>query len=412
VARDPEDLERPAAGPPEGEAPTDRTPTEAEPAVETPADGEPATDPDRVDDTGTVASEDVSPVAAAPEASPADGDSGPPPQPDVPVATVATADGGASGADDEPPDVHAADTVTVDRRDPAVEGAGDDELPDPARHDDDDDAVDRDRDDDDVDDDDVEDMEDDEGTSRKGGARVAKKVEIDLRVLLLVLAVVALAVGAYALGQRQAKDSTAAPAGPSTTATTAFVLPKDYVTFDDKDTGVKLSVPKDWTAYSTKGENRDPAVRLAVGIKDTGNTVVLRVNSYSSEVTQANVADQKAVFDALFADEKVAVLVNQTTTLRGLPALLYVYRFQDGPTGATGIHAHYFVFQGRKMVSIVFQALPEEPEYKALAPVFDTISSSLEIAPGPPPAFLDPLGGSATTVPGAVPATTPPSSTP
>jgi len=91
--------------------------------------------------------------------------------------------------------------------------------------------------------------------------------------------------------------------------------------------------------------------------------------------------------NGLFADEPVTILVDQTLTLRGLPALFYVYRFTDESSGRTGIHAHFFVYQGRKMVSMVFQALPEA-RYELLARTFDLIANSLEVATGPP-SFLE-----------------------
>jgi len=236
----------------------------------------------------------------------------------------------------------------------------------------------------------------------KSGGLLTRQVEISPRTVLIVLAVVGvlvLAFGAYQIGQRQAR--TASRGATPTPTPTAPKVPKDYTAFNDKDTGVKLSVPKEWTALSTKG--LDPAIRLAVGIPDTNDTVFLRVSAYSSEVTAANIGDQKNVFDQLLGGENINILVNQTTTLRGMPALFYVYRFTDQASGKTGIHAHYFVFQGKKMVSMVFQALPED-RYSIDAPVFDIIANSLVVEPGPPPAFLQPSTSSApsagvTTVP-------------
>ncbi len=70
------------------------------------------------------------------------------------------------------------------------------------------------------------------------------------------------------------------------------------------------------------------------------------------------------------------------------------------------------MYQGRKMVSMVFQALPED-RYKLLAGTFDAIAETLEVTPGPPPAFLEDLAGpaaSSTTAPATTgaPATTVP----
>ena len=216
--------------------------------------------------------------------------------------------------------------------------------------------------------------------------RERKKIEVDARVLLALLVVAALAAGAYAFGTYQAGK--ARPDGDAKApGTTVFQTPKEFATLTDPETGVKLSVPNNWAQYSTK-DLADKAIRLMVGIPNTGDTVVVRVSSYSSEITEANLADQKNVFDQLLAAEKIQIFVNESTKLGNLPALFYVYRFTDAATGTSGIHAHYFVFQGRKMVSLIFQALPEA-RYETLAPTFDKIANSLEIAPGPPPALLD-----------------------
>ena len=225
--------------------------------------------------------------------------------------------------------------------------------------------------------------------------RDRKKVELDVRFLLAIILVAALAAGAYAFGSYQANKGTSNT--PKPTSTTVFQTPKDFRTLQDPDTGVEIAVPADWTQYSTK-DLADKAIRFTVGIPNTGDTVVVRVNAYSAEITDANIGDQKAVFDQLLGAEKIQIYVNEKVTLGGLPALFYVYRFVDDATSKAGIHAHYFVFQGRKMVSLIFQALPDT-RYEVLAPTFDKIANSLKVAPGPPPAFLDPALNTQTTAP-------------
>ena len=102
-----------------------------------------------------------------------------------------------------------------------------------------------------------------------------KKVELDVRVLLAILVVVALAAGAYVLGQRQGKELNQAV--DRSTGTTVFKPPKEFVPLADPSTGVKLSVPRDWVQYSTRNLP-DKAIRISVGIPNTGDTVVVRVN--------------------------------------------------------------------------------------------------------------------------------------
>lgn len=254
----------------------------------------------------------------------------------------------------------------------------------------------------------------DEATGRRGGL-LNKQIQVDAKSILVVVAVIGFAVGAFLLGQRQARDG-GTPSAGGTTATTAFKVPRDFVTFEDKDTGIKLAIPKEWPQFTTK--DLDASYRLLIGVPDAKDTLRVRVNAYSKEITAANVADQKAVVDAIFSSEKITILADEIITLNGMPALFYVYKFTDS-SGEPGIHAHFFVFQGRKMVTMVFEAVPEA-RYAILAPVFDQIKDSLVVAPGPPPAFLEELGAPTTaspgptTVPGAttVPATTPASAVP
>jgi hypothetical protein len=238
---------------------------------------------------------------------------------------------------------------------------------------------------------------------------LTKQVQVEAKHILLGAAVVALAVGAYVLGQREGKDLVAG-SQPTTTVTTEFVQPKDFVPFEDKETGIKLSIPREWQQRSTK--NLGPAARMFVQVPNTDDTVLLRVNSYAKEVTAANIADQKSVIDSILASEKITILGVEQGDLRGMPVLVYIYSFTDPASGETGIHAHYFVFQGRKAVQLVFQALPQEHYTSGgLGLVWGKISDSLEIAPGPPPAFLEELGKGttpATPAPGATTAPAPP----
>ena len=236
---------------------------------------------------------------------------------------------------------------------------------------------------------------------RRGGL-LTKEVRIDAKTLLALIGAVVLvgvAFAAYKVGQR-ADD---AAAGQATT-TTAYRVPAEFVLFSDPETGVKLSYPRNWERRSTL-DLSDKSLRLVAGIPNSNDSVSLRTTAYSTEITAENLNDQKNVVDGLLGGEAITVLVDQTMTLRGMPALFYVYRFTDEPTGKTGIHAHFFVYQGRKMVSMVFQALPED-RYKLLAGTFDAIANTLEVAPGPPPAFLEELATTTTAPATTAPATT------
>ena len=63
-------------------------------------------------------------------------------------------------------------------------------------------------------------------------------------------------------------------------------------------------------------------------------------------------------------------------TVGGFPGLLYLYTFVDPTTGETGAHAHYFLFDGKTMITLVFQSLPSN-NFVSLAPLFDRIAGTI-----------------------------------
>ncbi len=376
----------PGTGAPETEsAPAERsgTASEADPAAVGDAPAEPAVGPPAAEpEEGTVALADP-PLEKAP-----------PPEPSEP--DQAHVEPPTKPADEPDP----GDSEKIDAKKVDDEKVGDEKVGDA---------------DDAADDDDFDDQDDE---PKRSGGLLTRQIKLDARTILVIVAVLALGAGAYTLGQRQAKDLTpAANGGGTPTSNPAPAVPRDFIPFEDEETGIKLSIPKDWPQFSTK--DLDPSYRLLLGVPNAKDTLRVRMNAYSEEVTQANIGDQRAVIDAILADETVSILATETLTINGMPTLFYVYRFTS-ETGEAGIHAHFFVFQGKKMVTMVFEAVPET-RYPLLAPVFDAIKDTLVVAPGPPPSFLNELPGSApsatavpgsTTVPGAPPATTPPTSTP
>ncbi|MDP9403364.1 MAG: hypothetical protein M3P85_08515, partial [Actinomycetota bacterium] len=70
----------------------------------------------------------------------------------------------------------------------------------------------------------------------------------------------------------------------------------------------------------------------------------------------------------------------------GAPGYYYLYTFEEevntdaGPRKVQGVHAHYFVFQGRRVVALVFQALPTA-NFDRLARTFDAMAESFKITP-------------------------------
>ena len=68
----------------------------------------------------------------------------------------------------------------------------------------------------------------------------------------------------------------------------------------------------------------------------------------------------------------------EVVTLGGLPGYLYLYTFTDRKTGEQGAHAHYFLFDGKTMITLVFQSLPST-SFLAAAPLFDRIAQTFHL---------------------------------
>lgn len=179
----------------------------------------------------------------------------------------------------------------------------------------------------------------------------------------IVAVVVVLAVGgAWAIGQLGSshapkRSSSAAPA---------------YTGFRDPAGAFAGSYPASWQRL-TSSDPQD--VLLAAGPQ--GGSYLVRKTPISAPVTSANLAAAKKLTESVVHSGKDVKLLRQpqAITLGGLPGYLYLYTFRDAATGQVGAHAHYFLFQGKTMITLVFQSLPSN-HFVSLAPVFDRIANT------------------------------------
>jgi hypothetical protein len=105
------------------------------------------------------------------------------------------------------------------------------------------------------------------------------------------------------------------------------------------------------------------------------------MNTTEQATTPENLANIKSVTDGSVASEPTTrVLKTDAITLNGLIGYYYLYTFKDRPSGLDGVHAHYFLFKGQRMYSIVFQALPAE-SFSQLAGLFDQMAESFKVDP-------------------------------
>lgn len=208
-----------------------------------------------------------------------------------------------------------------------------------------------------------------------------------------IVVVIALLAGAIVLGRHSGRHT-------ATQHPLARKGPANFVTYRDPADGFSIAYPKTWTRTVPPGNGLalllDAGGQDAVSVRVIGTQVPVR--------TAQQLADVKKVTDGILgsANRNIQVLHQQTFTLNGMPGYYYLYTFPGTNGGPGGVHAQYFVFQGRAMNELVFQAVPAT-DFSHLAPVFDQVASTFHSTPG----FVPPAP--ATTVPSS---TTPPTPAP
>lgn len=177
-----------------------------------------------------------------------------------------------------------------------------------------------------------------------------------------------LAVGAAFLGKQVAGDSKSS--SPS-------VSRNGLVRFEDKRRGLSMSYPASWQRIASP----DPEVSLVTGTPEA--SLLIRTTRLGTAVGPDAVGAAKKLTDRLVAKgSQVKELrpPREIEDLGGLPGWLYIYSFRDAATGQRGAHAHYFLFRGQTMITIVFQTVPSE-RFASYAPVFDRLAATFKAEP-------------------------------
>ncbi len=164
-----------------------------------------------------------------------------------------------------------------------------------------------------------------------------------------------------------------APAPPEPPARTANA----FVRFRDATSGISISHPARWRRVVP----RDPEVRLLA--QGEGSSMLVRTADLGVEIGPENLGVAKRLTDKFVRAAGQAKLLRQPqrVTLGGLPGYLYLYTFSSGATGQRGAHAHYFLFRGQTLITLVFQTEPAE-RLARLAPLFDRLGETLRPTPG------------------------------
>lgn len=104
----------------------------------------------------------------------------------------------------------------------------------------------------------------------------------------------------------------------------------------------------------------------------------MRTASLGTPVGAETIGSAKRLTDRLVSTGKKVKQLRpprRIDDLGGLPGWLYIYSFEDSASGQRGAHAHYFVFRGETMITLVFQTLPSE-RFATYAPLFDRLAST------------------------------------
>ncbi len=213
------------------------------------------------------------------------------------------------------------------------------------------------------------------------GARLRRRAVV---AAIAIVVVIGAGAGAIVLGRHSGAHKPVAHQAAATT-------PANFVTYRDPADGFTISYPRTWSRVTPPANGL--ALLLNVGGQDA---VSVRVIGLQSPVqTAKQLAAVKSVTDGILGEAgQIQVLHQQSFTLNGMPGYYYLYTF-PGTNGASGgVHAQYFVFQGRAMNELVFQAVPPS-DFAHLAPVFDQVANTFHSTPG----FAPPAPAASTTVP-------------
>lgn len=164
----------------------------------------------------------------------------------------------------------------------------------------------------------------------------------------------------------------------SVDVTTAPARPDELAQFHDDQAAFALSYPKSWVRATAP----NPQIVLVVAeqdpAKNQGGSILVRVTPLDAPVGKGQLGEARKVTDAIVSSsDGVALKAEPTETEQGgIPGLYYLYTFRDPVSGQTGVHSHFFLFKDKAMISLVFQALPQD-HFSRLAPLFDRVAGSL-----------------------------------
>ena len=145
-----------------------------------------------------------------------------------------------------------------------------------------------------------------------------------------------------------------------------------FMTYTDTAKHYRISYPHGWQ----KTTDADGGLVLHVRGRDA---VSIHEFTLAAPVNTQNVSDMRAVTDAILStpNAHLTVLESQVVRVGALTGLYYLYYFPAGDQ--RGVHAHYFLFSGKQMFTLVFQTLPAT-DFPRLAKSFDAVAETFSVA--------------------------------
>lgn len=148
--------------------------------------------------------------------------------------------------------------------------------------------------------------------------------------------------------------------------------------FDDPLLGIALTYPGSWRRL----KSTDPQVRLLAAAGPSSSLLVRVTKSDLENVKQETLPVVRQLTDELLAADERARMLSAPTAISLDGLLGYRYRYTySGADGSTGAHVHYFLFKRRRLIQLVFQAVPATT-LAAAEPTFERITATLRSTGG------------------------------
>ena len=210
------------------------------------------------------------------------------------------------------------------------------------------------------------------GVSGFGRSLSGFRPPLSRTVVAIALVGVGASVGMLISPSTPSASSAVAPqAGSSPSSSPAPAdRPSGMTEYTDQKLGFKVAYPSSWRRVDV------PPDSLVLDAGDE-NAVSIRRFSLAAAIDAANLAQIRAVTDGILGapDAKLTILQTEQVKVGNLLGIYYLYYFPL--QGTQGVHAHYFLFNGKTMYTLVFQS-GGATEFQKIASVFDSVSTSFQ----------------------------------